>query len=272
MTHREHLLHLAEAFTAGSPWNRVSAEEAIAPELAGVQIFDLPLLVCSDAADRLYEGLRRPGVVGPQLILPEEWLPGARSVVSLFFPFTEAIRRSNVSGALPSPLWLHGRIEGQRFLSRLAEHLQACLKEQGHRAVVPVLSDRFAINDPAAGQPYGSNWSERHAAYISGLGTFGLSKGLITEKGMAGRFISLITDLPLPATPRPYTGLYDYCIRCGACARQCPVDAISLEGGKAHPPCSAYQKDMRRRYQPRYGCGKCQVGVPCEAKNPRAPR
>lgn len=272
MTEKERLLASAEAFTASSHWNRVSPEEAISPQLAGVQIYDAPLMGCSDAADGLYRELQRPEVVGPQLILPEGWLPGARTVVSLFFPFTEAVRRSNTGGALPSPLWLHGRIEGQRFLSKLAEHLAGALEQAGYRAVVPVLSSQFRINDVAAGMPFGSNWSERHAAFISGLGTFCLSKGLITEKGVAGRFISLVTDAVFQPTPRPYTDIYEFCTKCGACARRCPVDAISLEGGKEHPPCSAYQKKMGKMFSPRYGCGKCQVGVPCEARNPSSPR
>ena len=63
-----------------------------------------------------------------------------------------------------------------------------------------------------------SLWSERHAAYVCGLRTFGLSKGLITKKGIAGRFTSLITDLPLLADERAYTDVYEYCTRCGACA------------------------------------------------------
>ena len=40
---------------------------------------------------------------------------------------------------------------------------------------------------------YASNWSERHVAYVCGLGTFGC-QGLITSKGLAGRFGSIITD------------------------------------------------------------------------------
>ena len=57
---------------------------------------------------------------------------------------------------------------------------------------------------------YGSMWSERHVAYVCGLGTFGLSKGIITRRGMAGRFCSLVTELELDADIRPYQGLYDY--------------------------------------------------------------
>lgn len=117
-----------------------------------------------------------------------------------------------------------------------------------------------------------SRWSERHAAYISGLGTFGLHKGLITERGTCGRFVSVLTDLPLPPTPRPYTGLYDYCTHCGACVRRCPVGAISQKAGKDHVACAYFVDWTMALYAPRYGCGKCQVGVPCQSRNPRKKR
>ncbi len=195
---------------------------------------------CSDPEDPLYLRLQRPEAVGPAFRLPTQWLPGAKSVLSFFFPFTEAVRKSNRGGAEPSALWLHGRIEGQRFLTRFAAFLVDALEAQGIRAVAPSLSEDFQVNDVRAGEPFGSNWSERHVAYISGLGTFSLSKGIITEKGMAGRLISLVTNAALPPTPRAYTELYEYCILCGACARRCPVGAIvterGMEAGKAHRP------------------------------------
>ena len=110
-------------------------------------------------------------------------------------------------------------------------------------------------------------WSERHVAYLCGLGTFGLSKGIITRKGMAGRFASLVTALELPADERPYKGLYDYCIRCGECIRRCPVRAISEEG-KEHKPCHDWLLHVKKEYAPRLGCGKCQTAVPCESGIP----
>lgn len=115
---------------------------------------------------------------------------------------------------------------------------------------------------------YSSNWSERHAAYVCGLGTFSLTRAIITQKGTAGRLGSIITDLELEPDPRPYTGLYDYCTRCGACIRRCPVQAISLEGGKLQDPCNQRSAMLRERYAPRYGCGKCQTGIPCQSRIP----
>lgn len=68
---------------------------------------------------------------------------------------------------------------------------------------------------------------------------------------------------------RPYEGLYDYCIRCGACMRNCPKNAISLEKCKDQLKCAPYVNGTKKKYAPRYGCGKCQVGTPCESGIPK---
>ena len=116
---------------------------------------------------------------------------------------------------------------------------------------------------------YTSNWSERHVAFVCGLGTFGLSKGIITEKGLAGRLVGLIVTETFEARKRKYTDLYEYCTRCGACIRRCPAGAISMEGGKRHSPCDTFLESTKKMYAPRYGCGKCQTKVPCESRIPK---
>ena len=40
---------------------------------------------------------------------------------------------------------------------------------------------------------------------------------------------------------------------------------ISLENGKDHLICSKFLKTTKEKYKPRYGCGKCQINVPCES-------
>jgi epoxyqueuosine reductase QueG len=85
---------------------------------------------------------------------------------------------------------------------------------------------------------------------------------------MAGRFASVVTTLALDPTPRPYTGLTEYCTLCGACVRRCPGDAISLEKGKSHDLCATYLKKVTSPDRAFYGCGQCQCNVPCEAANP----
>ena len=145
------------------------------------------------------------------------------------------------------------------------------LRAEGFKAEIPAVSDRFKIyRDANAVQPFASNWSERHTAFACGIGTFSLSKSMITEKGSAGRFGSIITDAVFEPTVRKYEDIYEYCSMCGACQVRCPAGAISLAKGKDHWLCSEYVDKMGEKYDPRYGCAKCQCGCPCEKGIPPA--
>lgn len=171
----------------------------------------------------------------------------------------------------PSEGWLHGRIEGQALLEKLCMKLKSELINEGYNTVIPVLDKRFWSNSNRSKYEikFTSNWSERHVAFICGLGTFGLSKGLITKRGTAGRFGSVITELYLEPDMREYKNIFEYCSMCGKCAKNCPVGAISIEYGKNHIKCSKFLDQTAEKCKPRYGCGKCQVDVPCELGIPR---
>ena len=235
-------------------------------------LFDAPLIGFASADDEIFKDFQSPSIVSPKHMTPSEWLPDAKSVISLFFPIAETIRVSNRSqSSMPSPEWLRARIEGQAFISAFMAEFTRWFTARGLSACVPALDPRFSQFTAAAdttGPTMFSNWSERHAAYACGLGTFSLSKGLITERGMAGRFASIIVSLPTEPTKRPYTDPYEYCIRCGACIPRCPVNAISLENGKDNLICRDWIGEVRKACDPRYGCGKCQTTVPCEYTNP----
>jgi len=261
---------------ADSPENYVQKEIALKPDLGGMQIYDEPLIGYASAEDPFFAGLKKPGVIGSHFIGPAEWLPGAKTVISLFLPFTNRVRSSNsLDMAWPSTEWLHARVEGQTLQDRICRFAEELLKKEGFSALAPMIDLRFKMGNPlepdkTKQESYSSNWSERHAAYAAGLGTFGLSRGLITRKGVAGRFISVITTAFFEPDKRAYTGIYDYCISCGACVRNCPVGAISKEKGKMHSPCSKFLDTTKAKHLPRYGCGKCQVKVPCEDKAPKS--
>ncbi len=241
-------------FTRTSPLN-------VAPELDGLRIFDPPLMGIATADDPMFLSLKLPAAVGPLHMLPQEWLPGAETVISYFLPFTKTVRTSNRQPGLPSKEWLYGRIEGQAFNVALSRMLVEQLKRAGNLAVCPAEDSRFAIADRR------SNWSERHVAFIAGLGTISLNRSLITRLGAAGRIGSVLTDLTLPVTPRYYTKIEENCSHCGACIGRCPPQAIS-ETGKDHAICSSYLDSTLARFTPRYGCGKCQTAVPCEMRIP----
>ena len=163
------------------------------------------------------------------------------------------------------------------FIADTLSALRADLARGGYQALVPILNRRFVVvrrpdEKVFPGRSFTSVWSERHIAYACGLGTFGLSKGLITKKGIAGRFGSVVTALKLVPTGREYNDVYEYCVMCGACARRCPAKAITIENGKSHPICVEFVDGIKKKFVPRYGCGKCQVGIPCEGRSPRERR
>lgn len=233
----------------------------VVPELQNMRIFDVPLTGIADADDPLFERLKSETAVGAVHLSPREWLPEGQAVLSFFLPFSEAVRVANRTPGDPATEWLYGRIEGHHFVNALARHLVDNLSGAGVAALAPTLDDRFAVINRR------SNWSERHVAFVAGLGTLSLNRSLITRAGAAGRLGSLVVAAPLVATQRDYVEREEYCTHCGACIRRCPPEAITLEG-KDHARCSAYLDETLERFSPRYGCGKCQTGVPCEAGIP----
>ena len=257
----------ASDLTLNSPVNRVSSDVAISPAYAGMRIFDQPIFAFGCPDDEIFIKFKSPEIIGEHHLTPGQLLPGAKTVISFFLPFTERIKAANSKNFdWPADEWLHGRIEGQLFVKELLVQLQKLLTVAGYESLVPLLDHRF-ISYSNEGT-YSSNWSERHIAFACGLGTFGLSKGLITEKGTCGRFGSVLTALDLPKDGRRYQDPYEYCSMCGECASKCPAGAISLEDGKDHELCSIFLDKTMAKHSPRYGCGKCQVSVPCELRIP----
>lgn len=279
---KEQLRRAAAELYERLPGNILSADMKIKKEHIGTPMFDAPIIGFGAADDPLFAEYKKPGVIGPWHMSPEEWLPGAKTVISFFFPMSREVRESNREARWKaSDLWAYARIEGQEYINAYMNAIAAWLRGQGCETCVPQADPRWqrlAAGKGIEGYPeirkdsFGSRWSERHAAYVCGLGTFGLSKGLITEKGMAGRFGSVLIDASLEADARPYSGLYDYCIRCGACIRRCPARAIDLEHGKDHVKCGLCVKVSGVLHHPRYGCGLCQTKVPCETRIPAAGR
>ncbi len=260
---KQDIVKIAREFVQNSAYNFVSKDDAITEELVGMQIFNEPIFAYGDVEDDGFVSLKNPSVIGEHFILPRKWLPNSQTVISFFLPFTDEIIKSNRKDKhWPSSEWLHGRIEGQKFITEFSRYINLKLVDEGYESIVPTLDPRFETAN------FTSNWSERHVAFVCGLGTFGLSKGIITEKGMSGRMGSIVTNLKLKPSVKKYNDVYEYCSMCGACIKKCPVEAISLENGKDHKTCSEFLDETKMKYNPRYGCGKCQVSVPCERNIP----
>jgi len=204
--------------------------------------------------------------------------PEELSVISWILPHTESIKADlRKQTTTPSEKWIRARLYGEDFNEELRKYVADTLTQSGHPALVPILSKSFRMGNS---EKYGmaSSWSERHAAYAAGLGTFGLCDGLITPKGKAIRCGSVVARIQVPATPRPYNDHHAYCLHfssgtCGMCAIRCPGGAVSKESGHNKQAC-AKQCNATAQYADRqlglksYGCGFCQTGVPCESGIP----
>lgn len=244
-----------------------------------------PLVGFSSGADPLYRFYKED--IGSFFLTPLEWFTETfhgvdvkaeeLTVISWILPQTEATKTEHrKQTSWPTERWARARIYGEEVNAKLRKHIVESLEDAGYKAVPPQLSPLWK---GSISEKYGraSSWSERHAAYTAGLGTFGLCDGLITPVGKAMRTGAVVARIDIPPTPRPYEDHHAYCLlymrgTCGMCIDRCPAGAIS-EGGHDKEKCSTYL-DLTRAYVPEnfgfkgYGCGLCQTGVPCESRIP----
>lgn len=201
-------------------------------------------------------------------------------VISIIFPQTEATNdMQSKQLAFPCDNWYVSRGEWEHLMAEFCSKLEAELDMIGIRSAsidfLQGLGARYSENVGTA-----SNWSHRHAAFSAGMGTFGLSDGFISERGMSVRLTTIVVEADLDITPRGDIGPYDWCLYyksgiCGACIRRCPVRAIT-EKGHDKTACSNYKDTKCAANWPEYidhsnyktPCGLCQTKIPCAYKRP----
>lgn len=250
-------------------------------------IYDEPVIQFASANDPLF--LEYKTLIGPDHLTPREAFEqvyGADSyrggtVVSVVLPIHAAIRKSNAKQKhRASKEWALLRTFGdEHFIKGFLRYTVEYLKSQGYRTVAPADAESFRIYRTESGPA--STWSERHIAYAAGLGSFGINDGFITEKGIAVRLLSVVTELQLPPDSRKASSHVENCLlcskgTCGACTARCPVQAISKQGHDKLKCLSFVYGEESRQLAVSYGgdakfgsgCGLCQTRVPCEFRNP----
>jgi epoxyqueuosine reductase len=249
-------------------------------------IWERPLIGVAAGDDPYYDFLKEH--IGLFHWNPEEVFqlkyPGPVSkedlrMVSMVFPQTEETKRAQAKETrCPSREWIVSRGEWEPLIKEFALKLVGRLEKLGIRSVSIDLQPEFH-REHSDSKGIASTWSHRHSAYLAGMGTFGLSDGLITEKGKAIRLSSLIIEAPLTPNVRSYSSHNEWCLyyrdgSCGACVKRCPADAITLDGHNKDA-CAAYEsvfaelipKDIDiSNYM--LGCGLCQTGIPCQNRRP----
>ena len=198
------------------------------------------------------------------------------TVISIGFPQTEKTKNDQKnSKGMPCERWLRTRGEWEAMIDKIVVNIISEFAKDGIKAVAIDEIKEFSRH---TSEKFGiaSNWSHRHTAFVAGIGTFGLSDGLITKKGKAMRFTSIIINRVFEPTERPYKGHHDYCKfyqdgSCSACIYRCPVHAITKKGHDKET-CSSYLQKIKKEIGPDYlknsnyisGCGLCQTKVPCQ--------
>ncbi len=248
--------------------------------------FDTPLVGFAAGDDPLFEAYKEH--VGPFHWTPLEIFtrtfpdievtPAELTIISWILPQTRATKADNRRQTrYPAESWSRARTYGEQVNVKLRRHVENSLQKEGINAVAAMLSPDWErkMSDQHG---YASTWSERHAAYACGLGTFGLSDGFITAVGKAIRVGSVVAQLRIESSPRPYSDHHAYCLFftqgiCGKCMSRCPAEAIT-EAGHDKVKCKTYMRQVVMPYiKAQYGfkgkgCGLCQTKVPCESKIP----
>ncbi len=223
-----------------------------------------PLVNFADAEDDLFYKLKI--AVSESHVLPKDILEGAKTVIAFFIPFKKDIIDSNVNGKFSSRKWALAYLETNQLISDLNNHLENILENAGYKSSIIPATHNFDEESLM------SDWSHRHAAYIAGLGSFGINNMLITEKGCAGRIGTIISDIEVKASPRDEK---EYCLNkagynCSRCVERCVNNSLKLDSFDRFKCYEIllenddYHSDLALTDV----CGKCSVDLPCSFKNP----
>ena len=203
-------------------------------------------------------------IAEPTHLLPQDLLPGAQSVISFFLPFAEEVVKANrAKRNQVAREWAVAYIETNALINRITQELIAVLAERDVQAATQPATHNW---DPVT---LISRWSHKSVAAIAGLGSFGLHHMLITDAGCAGRFGSLVVDVPLEPTSSPDAPVVQRCSffvdgSCKTCIHRCLSGALT-ENGIDKQRCYRWLLQVADNF-PELGladvCGKCAMG-PC---------
>lgn len=223
-----------------------------------------PIVGFADAYDPIFEKLKE--VAFEEHITPKDILEDAQTVIAYFLPFEDWIANSNIEGRMSSEEWAKAYIETNTLIAKINDDLIAFFKNIGHHA------GKLAPEKNMDYEALKSVWSNRHVAYIAGLGKFGLNNMLITEKGCCGRLGNIVTSFKIEATVRSEEEncLYKHNKSCSICLDRCVNEALLLDKFdrfKCYEMCQENEEIYRHLGQAEI-CGKCLVGLPCSLVNP----
>jgi len=230
---------------------------------------DLPVIWAEPIvrfADAWHPGfLQLRQIVDPQHYVPEDYLSGAKNVISWFLPFLPEIGKNNRGKGLCSQQWAEAYLVTNEMAVWISEQLAMYIQDEWNTdAAVPFDVGMIGMDNPR------SRWSQRHVAYLAGHGTFGKNNMLISDAGSVGRYFSIVTALDV--TPdKPIAE--ERCLwkrdgSCGLCMKRCESGALT-EAGFDRFKCLTQCLENMARYPGADVCGKCTVELPCSYGIPK---
>lgn len=186
----------------------------------------------------------------PEAFRPRSIFPEVKTVIVIGLPVSLPVVETAPS------IWYH---ELYRTVNALLDQhgfeIASTLTAGGHPSVwIP--RDGYGSITVLKEKPV-AFFSHRHAAYLAGLGNFGINNVLLTpEFGPRVRFCSIFTSAEIPPDPVNEQPL---CIQCMRCVKVCPVKALD---GREYPAgltdkkaCATRSEALNNRYiSP---CGLC---------------
>jgi epoxyqueuosine reductase QueG len=178
---------------------------------------------------------------------PASLMRNSRSVIVIGIP----VQRTILATA-PSAYYSEHYKTVNSMLDHSAQRIAMELQIEGHAAM-------FVSRDGYQGieglrRDASSFFSHRHSAYLAGMGSFGVSNMLLTEKnGPRIRFTSVITTAPLVCGEPSKKVL---CTKCMICTTSCTEDAVASgtypENITNKQKCVEYSDILKKR-----GCSPC---------------
>jgi epoxyqueuosine reductase QueG len=224
-----------------------------------------PLVGFSSASDPLYAKIEE--TVGPHHLRPAAILPEVKTLVSFFLPFSKKIVKANLREPdVPAREWIDSYTHANNLIDLISQGLVALTTSKGLKAALVGATQHYDEKDDE--KTLRAPWSHRSAAFVAGLGRFGLNRLLITPVGGAGRYGTVFISEELTPSLRPAEEL---CLfwkngSCRYCLEHCPVRALGdgpdeFDRQACKQNLLAIASCSRDLNQPQV-CGKCAVG-PC---------
>ena len=234
----------------------IKTEEANRPDF-----YRKPLVGFSSAFDPLYTKIKE--VVGLHHLRPSDILPEVKTIISFFLPFSQKVVEANRRELdHPAREWMDSYAHANNLIDQISHDLVDLVTSRNLKAALVKSTHNYDQKTLKA------SWSHRSAAFIAGLGRFGLNRMLITPVGGAGRYGTVLISEELTPSVRSEeelclfwkNGSCRYCLEC------CPVKALGngpdeFDRQACHLKLQSVTPHTSTN-QPQHVCGKCAVG-PC---------